>query len=841
MQKVYQKESVVRSYFPVITYASLTDYLSQVQSGKDELHVFTTNSLSQQIRERSHLFCDGFEGLYQKLFLGFFNVQTQIFLQSQCRKRIINGAFVHQEYLLDRLPAIVDAFYFLADLGVHELSYSFEDRRKNEITTLINYILQEPLYEEYTRLKANYQQNDIARILRGTTELNKIIFYEIDSINFRRMNLIHWLKAKGFQIEFRIPYQPEYKNLYRFWENVYKVITRKSIETALNYSLGDAAGGQRLGCFYENKGAEGKERQDIEIYEFETPYDFSFYAENTEDRLVAVNPEEILPLVENSKTPLYEDEIGSFIYFIQFCRIEDEKIYLSFETLSELITSSWIHTKNVEGRKTLSLLIDLQEYMSGVQTIDDIKMRLGRLLDLETVSQSFDRENSEDAGRNRMKRYILNPFRTFSFLNQDRYQVTINQLLELVELTEKICRYLILERNETINVNEYFKRWENIYDKQIEETDKNRQWKQIMTKKYPDHWEFATEELLQLLYLNISAVTEKEKKIKPLSAVQEIILEREQSGSLHLTNMTQMNFPESRFASIPDFFTYTELKELIQSVPHNKPFLHSLWVDYTMVQSFEELGMYRLYTLLRDYRGPIQISWIKNLQEDGYRNMILDILADLYCEGDIRIYDAEQQPMLFQNEPEAYEENESHDAVKQIEGKIPDLFWLDHDFCSKKFFLTAIIEQQQVYETDFHHRLLFSKIGRLFSFSKEERLEFRRLIFPLFPHWTDTLKENLIDTEISYQFRKYKTFENISYPKEMNGLHLLRSVNRENRRTKARNRYRKDRGFNDEELLKQFSENISDLHVKAEPGNHCKMCPHLSSCVEGMYSIDGNH
>lgn len=798
--------------------------------------------MANKVRQRYRIQCDGFDGIFHKLFSAFHDVETRIYLQAQCREAILKGKFNNEKYLLDRIPSIVDSYYYFADLGIEKITLSFEDSSKNEIKEIINHLLQDPITLNYVNLKLKYDKEEIARKLMGSTHLKKIIFYEIDSIHFSRMIFIHWLSSKGFSVEFRIPYQQKFRNIYKYWENVYRIITNQKTDKFKAHPGTEMKNGQKFSCFYENMNLNVDDRKDVRIVEFETPYDFASYFEEKPDKFIAVNPAEIEPLIEASRVPLYEDGVGKFIYHIQFCRIKNGKVYLSFETLTELLTSSWIYTKNSAGTKALALLIDLQEYMSGIETIEEVKERLQRLLELEIVSQAFDRENAEDAGRIKMKRYMLNPFRTFAFLNSDRYQITINQLLELVDLLERFCKYLILEENATMNVNEYFKRWVAILERQLGNREDMDAWKGLFLKEYPDTWEFAIQELLQLLYLRISAKTDKKRKIIPISAVQEMILDKNHLQPLHLTNLSHMNFPESYSTSFTDLFTYSELKACIQLTPYNKSvFYHSLWVDYAMVQNFEELGIYRLYTILKDYQGPIIISWIKHLQEDDFRNVILDILADLYCDGKIVTYESNEVSLPEYIENRILPEEIAKAETAPLKGKIPGLFWLDHDFCSKKFFLTAIIEQQQVYETDFHHRLLFSKIGKLFSFSKAEKEEFKELIFPLFPLWTRTHKENMIDTEVTFPFRKYKTYENISYPHEMKGLHILRSVYRENRRTKARNQYRKDRGFQDKELLKQFSENISTFQVKGEPGNHCKMCPHLQSCTEGMYSIDSSN
>ncbi|GFZ75998.1 hypothetical protein GCM10010978_17150 [Compostibacillus humi] len=838
MQRVYpNKSSTTSTYFPFKTYTSLRDYLQGVKNHHQELHVFGTGSLSKEVKRHYSIHSTNISEMEQKIFRSFRTAQTAIYLQALARKIILERNDTNKKFLLNRLDQIVDNYYNFVDIGLERIEVHFQDNVKNQIAAIINGLLADPLTIEYYRMKNTLTKKEISSLLCGHPSLNNIFFYEIEYMNFGRMNFIHWLRAKGFHIEFRIPFHPLYPNVHQFWENVYKVITNQSPSSRTDFARWrEKDSPNRFACFYENKTVPSADRNDVKIIEFETMQDFSQYVKKSHDSYYAVDSEDIQPIIQDTYMPIYENSVGKFIYYIQFCKIEHGQLFLSFETLIELITTSWVYTKNASGIDALSLLIDLQEYMSGTESIDDINERLKRLAELDMVNKSFDRVNSEESGRNRMKRYMLNPFRTFPYLNADRYQVTIHQLIELVAFTEKLCKNLLLEENDTCNVNEYFTRWKTVLNQRIKDTEQKELLNKVFHEKYPQHWEFSIRELLQLLYLNISRVTEVKKVIRSLPLIQEEMIERKES-TLHLTNLTQMNFPEKHKSVLSNIFTYTDVKRCIQQVSRKNSLLHALLVDFTVADSFEKLGIYQIYNILENYTGPIIFSWIKNLHDDAIRNVFLDIIADLYADGEIKSIRllAEHHPL----DAEQQVEPKTHTIdVKNIQGKIPDLFWLDHDFCSKKFFLTAIIQRQPIYEENFHQEIVFAKIGKLFSYSKMERENFRKYIYPLFPHWTDTKKDNLIDTEFKLQFTRYKTYENISYPREMKGLQILRSVYRENRRTKARNQYRKDSPFQEKEILKQFQNNVGTFSVKAEPGNHCKMCPFLSSCTEGMYAID---
>jgi hypothetical protein len=829
-----------RPFFKIETYHSLKKVLRSINHDEHEVHVFGTRSLAINIEDKFGIKTKSLDQLFQSIFPDYHSKRTQIYFQSILRKEIETGNYKNKNYLLNRLSSIVLTFYLFADFQSNEIVGGLENVKNDELIRLVNRLLQDEIVKKYHFRWKTITKKEISERICGSSNVEKITIYEVEYLNFARMNLIHWLREKGFTITFRVPFHKEFPNSYVYWNKLYQVAARQQLEACESLVNTPIGNGYKFGMFNEKFTIMGdkQDRDDIQILEFPSPNDFRMYFnKHKNETFVSVDHEMIEAVVHNKKIKAYEDEFGKLVYFIQFCKNIDGTIYLEFNTLTELITSGWVRTADATGDKALSLLIDLQEYMDGTETINDVIERLERLQELEFVSRSFDRENAQDTGKNYMKRYMLNPFRTFSFLNQGRYAVTTNQLIDLVRQLEKLCHYLVIEDGHTVNVNEYLKRWQNVLNK-LEFKGKDNDWYKVFSARVSDTWEFAYPELLSLIYI-IASERETEREVYSISQLQEFVISGEEPDTLHITNLTLENFPETHKNVLSEFFDYSEIKQYIKRTmigPLKNVLLHSLWVDHTVKETFEELAAYQLFNILSNYEGSIKLSWIEHLHENSIRSVYLDIFADLYAAGKIEIWEDHELDIDFKTEIE--NKQQSSVDLNSLKEKVPDLYWLDHDFCSKKFFLTTFIEKQPIYGSDFHQQLLFGKIGKLFSYSDNERNQFRKLIYPLFPHWTNTKKDNLIDTEYKTFLTKYKHFENITYPRELKGLQILRSVYRENRRTKARNQYRRNRNYNEDDLLKQFKENIEKYEVKAEPGNHCKMCPHLKSCLEGMYSID---
>src|SRR5699024_8689291 len=386
---------------------------------------------------------------------------------------------------------------------------------------------------------------------------------------------------------------------------------------------------------------EVNDRVDVDVIEFNSPTDFVHYYKNHKEHLLAISPKDINRIVQHTNSSIYEDNLGKFIYYIKNCKIENGQIFLEYDILIELITSEWIKTSNLDGNNALSLLIDLRDYMYGVKTTSEVIDRLKSLQQLDLVSKTFDKENSADTDRNHLKRYMLNPFRSFNFIHTDRYSVTINQLIELVERLEITLRYLILEDGKTLNVNDYFARWLNTLEN-VPKSERKQLWVTVFEEAVPDEWSYANDELLALIYLLASYKLNEQTTIYDISHLQEIILSNKHTLKLHLTNITQINFLEKHKTTITDLFTYNELKEILNESTDKQQratALHSLWVDYMVVENFSELGSYQLYNMLAYYEGLMVFSWIKHLKDEDMRSVYLDILEDIYSKQGIKKYE----------------------------------------------------------------------------------------------------------------------------------------------------------------------------------------------------------
>jgi hypothetical protein len=271
--------------------------------------------------------------------------------------------------------------------------------------------------------------------------------------------------------------------------------------------------------------------------------------------------------------------------------------------------------------------------------------------------------------------------------------------------------------------------------------------------------------------------------------------------------------------------------------------VHSMKVHYEMEQSLASYFDFQLYFMLRHARGEIIISWIRGLHEHDEASSKLKLLCLLYGQGESPAVWVPEIKQDWPNEemPDGQEmETVPLESAKGLVGEIPHAYWLNYDFCARKFFYTSLVELEPVYESDFHQQIAFGFIGALLAQQADGMDGVREFLFPLFPQWTQTKKENLVHLARNNTLRTYKQFQNINYPAAMKLLVKLLSRYEVTKRYKVKNAYERSeiRRETEEKWLKEWLKKVTDCDVQAEPGDHCKMCPYLSQCPEGELSIE---
>lgn len=859
--------------FRIETYQDPHQYFPQINMDEDSLHVTGDSSFRLFLMECHPSFPSDqvvtYEKLQKELFPKWNGVFSDLYLKTKLREEIIDLTVekpLLQRSLIDSIEEWLDCVRFLVDMGLLEGVAPPEEDRSDE---------QVLFYEVWKRLLADARckrlffsrqgpkiDKTLAHVYRK--KIKRIYVYHMIQMSADRMRFFLQCVQARVQVVFRIPYYSALPHVYQPWKAVYQYISDDKgwLET------GDRdipVTGRRFASYLEGDRsfANGEETRKVPFYEFVSPVHFQ-RALHSEPSLVG----ERRYIVDQSKTinQMFRGHMGTkqlddqrpyllqlpcnrfFLHFYQ-CQNRKGTIWLEYRDLMECITSGWVVTREVNGKEAASFLLDLEPYMEGIQTIEDVLERIDRLEELREISGYFDDLSLEKTGKSATKQYLSNPFRAFSYVNQHRYNITLKQLRSLLLQFQKLALSLLPEENEVVSINKHlhmvFQLWERVkVQLSLDSVDQQRMEKALQ-KKILEPWNASRAELFEFMATLLTGKNQVkdqplEEDIDNLNQLEGLAL---QTNEIHVTGLSTEILANYSIGKRIAPLTFTWLKHwgLADSQRGGASFqdvVIALRVHYELNHVGISFLYFQIYYLLAFAKKEVIFSWIKEIAPYDEKSALFELLHVLYGEDqEIEIWTDPD----FSEDSLWFDENEPMDHSKpdfsSLIGQIPSVSWLDQDFCSRKFYYNTIVSSHPIYETDFHQRIAFSIIGDLFAQQALGEEGVVEHLFPLFPQWNPTLKKNFLDTVYKLKFLTYRTFQNISHPKGMNRLQRLYSQYIVTRRYKVKTAY--DANKSDEKRwLKEWGETLDEVNAKAEPGKHCMMCPHLMICEKGEFAVD---
>jgi hypothetical protein len=834
--------------FKVNYFKNTRSFYEDFSPNDDELHITQSASLAEYLRKSK-----GTKGVFAyKLFYSFLfpewnHPHTEVYFRSVIREYLIKHVSPsHYSYLKKHLDDFYKSFMFLIEIGLIKLdvfeSLLLTDEQRL-LAEMMDTLKQDPIVQRYFEAGSNLTKENLSQLLGIRHPINTVYIHHCDYIDATRMMLFHKLDSLGVKVIFLIPYNDEFPELYHPWEVIYKNLSGKGLNQWECVGLNGLVKGMKF-AHYLKLGVPNDlvDLAKVGFKVFNHPTSFKEYInkypifKDSHDIITIVNEELNLYTDQSRAHHFYATTYGKFFLALENVRKTKEEIFCSFDDYVNMMISGWVQSGNVNGKQALSILIDLKDYMDGVQGLKEIMERLQALVDLQEVSIIFDDISKEQTGRNRLKRYLSNPFRVFPYIHSLRYDITLRQLIDCTKDLAKKLNQLLLQEDETRNVQSYLSELNNIYQsvKENWNSDATNKFEALFKTDIPTGWQFRKEEMFHLLSFYLASDCHDEEKIEDFD---QLVGKTLSSNHIHVTGLSFQTFPW-KTPNLPLLLNHTWLKHSIyqSNVSKNREIrLNALLVDFYSRKLTRNRALYAIFHLIAFSKGEVTLSYIDHLREHDSPSIYFTILEELYHSG---------------SDPKTIPDSESYDwdineNVKeerlplQVFETIPDLLWLDSDFCGKKFFLNAFIEEHPVYESDFHQQIAFSTIGKLLAEQGDGVQEVRENIFPLFPQWTNAHKQNLLDTAKVSGLRNYKSYENIYYPFAMKRLQLLYSRYEVGGNWKAKNQYDKDR-FNLEQHVDDFISQIGKKNVKANAGLHCRMCPYLHVCKEGEFVIDAN-
>jgi hypothetical protein len=813
-----------------------------------ELHITQSAALADYLRSKNeNAYVFGYKAFTMGIFPEWYHPHTEVYLQSIVReflqKHVSDSDWKYYEKLVREYYLSVRFLVELGGLQLHDGPDFLLKEEQKLLIALMEQVYQDPIVCQYMTERAELSKESIRKKFGLGSVPSHIFFHHFDYIDGTRMMFFQLLKQIGFKVVFYIPFQQQLTELFKTWKKIYETLSGVTVKQWECVESSNFTAGTKFARYLDkNMNIVDDARNNIKFLHFDHPTSFKDYLKvhpihkNKYD-VITVFEENLNIYTDHTlKDHFYATTYGKFFLSLQNCQKTDQGIVLSYDDYVNMIVSGWVQAGNTNGWQALTLLIDLHDYMEGVTNFQEIMERLQAIVDLQEFGKVFDDLAYEQTGRNRLKKYLSNPFRALPYLHRSRYDITIKQLVECTKDLARKANRLLLRDREKRNVKSYILDIQRIYQsvKNTWEEEAQKKLENLFRIDIPSEWAFEKEELFQLLTFYLASQDEEHKE--KIQNFDQLVGKTLSSKHVHVTGLSLKTFPW-KSSTLPTLLNHTWLKKCIYQsyISLNREIrLNALLVDYYSRQVTRNTALYTLFHLIAYAKGDITLSFIQDLQESDGPSIYFTILEELYRKDAESVNETSEEEVLWDEEVV----KESEEIPLESLEKIPDLIWLDSDFCYKKFFLNAFVEHHPIYEKDFHQQQVFAMVGKMLI-EQGDQEEFVHTVFPLFPQWTYTHKQNLIDTAYISGLRSYKSFENIYYPKAMELLQRLYSRYEVTKKWKAKYHYKHD-SFNLANHVREFKQNIDTKNIKASSGKHCRMCPFLHVCKEGEYVVDAN-
>lgn len=867
--------------FKVETYEDPIRYFNKLNINNDEIHILGQSSISTYLKEinpNNMINIWAYDDLMDALYPNWNLPMNKLWMEMDLFKILMkyDNDNIIQSMKKD-IESLLYAYRYLIEIGIDHI----DEERAEDLSEYIfidvfnKFSKSSTILETSTELRnVNSKEKIINRLNKYGMEkykfsknlINnaaKIYVHNMEWLDIRRMIFFERMNWIGMSISFRIPYYEDYTSLNRGWVEIYKEINALNEWVKVDNST-QINEGKAYADYLEGKDIKAEDKSNLSFLKFNEPIEFKRYLKENplkygEIEYFAFSEDELNRYVRDEiKTAnkidnegnigvqhIFDFGIGKFLFFLYEIEIKNDEIYIDYNTFVECVTSGWI--KN--GEKTLAFLKDLEPYMFGVDTLSDILQRLEILEYLNKASSIFDDKSKESTGENKIKKYLSNPFKVFPYVNLDRYSVSIEDLFKITEEFQEMILYLFEGDSELIDLKDHLKRLErywNLIDYNIKEDLNEEVYNKInnLFKQDLDNREITKYGIRDFLILKLGIRSNEDNSIM-INSFQQIegyILNHTKRIVIADLSSQSINKYLQRNQSIPSYLSYEDIEKYLEDKKgqYNYILERSIRVSKKYDEYIQYFINYSIFQILSFYDGEIEFCWIEDLNDFDDEFNTLKIIRNIYeleeektCFGDLESTTSEILSSILEwDKPRKKSFNK-----EKIYKEISPVGWRDLDFCPKKFLYSNVLKPNPIYFLDFHQRLAFSSIATLFSDQAMGMGNVEDYLFPLFPQWPITTKKNMLKTSYKRDIRISMKHQNISFPKNLADIQILRSKYLVTKRYKIRNAYRRS-NINPDRLFKEFSEEIEN--EKSEKGMHCSMCPHVLICLKGEFAIDRN-
>lgn len=856
------------------------EYFKSLNISSDELHVFVSSTLEQYIKHNLFsekkmnivLFKDIEKILYPK-----WNNTIEIIRMTSILRDIIDKLYIPSKekvsYLKD-IDNILEVIRYLSEIGVKEVNslYIEQDKKltkkeKDIITIYMEFIRDEKIVDllnEFTQpinsdifaKKIKEFNNRVKGIDGDIKSISKVYIYNDIKLDIKTYLTLKKLQNRGIEVIFRVYFTkeiaevcPNYFELYKFIDKNHEIESRSFTSDFMKYLSGQLIENNfREDIVFKNFENPSKFKQYLREYPLEKKHTYDGTVERhyigvSSDILNEYLKDVIFENIDGNED-IFSYEEGNFLINLYNLIPKDDDFKISFNDLFKCVTSGWVEIKSgnkyISGKRAATLLIDLKEYFNGCETIGDYLTRIDNLQLLDEFKSEFDELGESKVQKDRVKRYLMNPLRVFSYLNSDRYDVTIKQFRDIIYRFKRMANTLL--HDDMLDVNEHLKALKHIWDNlsfNSEEEERKLAFSNVSSYLSFRGEEYELMSFQEMRSLLISIVHEKynddgtDIKIKSLFTLEGIILE--EVKEINLVDLSEKSIERiANIRGISSMLSPNFLEKVINYSNLNKPlFKNLLEVHNKWLNTINDCLNYNLCTLFENYSGRINVLYIEDIFDNDNKSSVYNIIKNIY-EVEEELVDSNPISYFDFIEDEMHLEKLNINDINWSEDIAP-IALLDLDFCPRKFFFSNILGNNPVYFSELHQQMVFASLAVLFSGAKRNDQRVKEIFFKLFPQWTNTLKENLLETSYARDINTRFKFKNINFPYYMKDIQILKS--KYGLHHKVKDAY-KNKSLKNTEYIKTFLGYVNVNTIEGRSGNHCSMCPHQYICTKGEWAID---
>ncbi|WP_419392705.1 hypothetical protein [Cytobacillus praedii] len=528
--------------------------------------------------------------------------------------------------------------------------------------------------------------------------------------------------------------------------------------------------------------------------------------------------------IEPSKKKLTDYPIGRFLYRLHQIKKRDTDLETGGERFTDLVTAEALLDSFSSGclildgedlRRYVKSLEKIIPYCKKATTFDTWIETIGDLIKEKESMEKKTQETNKYALSSRVHLFHSMPMRQLSYFSVATKD--LEKLIEGIRLLKGMIDALFGEWDtKKRSISSHFKTLEEMVLKNVEDFFVEDE-KVIITNLVEEiadlkdeELEFSLKDISKGLLFFLDGSLHEAGETESVSD-KVFAFDQADGAPFRINRKFHLAFADHKALPISQDYTLWPIsRDSLTQLQENNPELHLF--EERKKQS-NSITRYLLYVLFHS-SDDVRFSYAKHVGNESRLELAL-YLKLLNCET-IQIGRVTKEI-----------EEVTEDINEEIDVK--DAGWTlsmerEAKVCGKRASFSFILNEHTSFKSDFHHRFLYQNligtIPKLVNHNVIEPEELRDVVDSWFPQWNNMKRDFLYESRYRKRPAKKKLIHinGQNYSQAISYLHLLPTS------------YAQKDGS---EVAKE-----EVVLYKANPGKHCRYCPFLSICNDGIYAKD---